>query len=200
MAADLKPLPMEVSLRLSPTRPNRRSESQNESFTRMYQGRPSIGPVKSDSAMFLAMDFSEGTSGMHDEDDEDGGGGFSAPQYDPKEPWASPRGAVRQRKSTPPRHNFLPGLTQLAQRVRQRSIYTGDFNMTRKTQYFFEHPRSKTPPSKEQAALKLAQDLSGPTFGETKRKGIRRRPTKLPQIKATPRLSHKLNLLEEAEA
>ena len=37
---------------------------------------------------------------------------------------------------------------------------------------FFEHPRSKTPPSKEQAALKLVQDLAGPAFGEQKRKGV----------------------------
>jgi len=63
---------------------------------------------------------------------------------------------------------------------------------------FFEHPRSNTPPSKDSAALKFVQDLAGPAFGEQKRQTVHRH-TKLPKIKATPRLAHKLSLLEEAE-
>eukprot|EP01052_Picozoa_sp_SAG31_P057920 SAG31_NODE_17409_length_671_cov_1.980769_1_plen_64_part_10 len=59
---------------------------------------------------------------------------------------------------------------------------------------FFEHPRSKTPPSKEKAALKFVQDLAGPRFGEQKRKSVPRR-TKLPKIEATPRLAYKLQML-----
>lgn len=91
LAADLKPLPREVSLRLSPTRPNRQERDQDQSFSRMYQGRPSMGPSKSDTAIFLSKDFSEATAGWGD--DEDGGGAL--PLYDSK-------------VGRPARHSLLP--------------------------------------------------------------------------------------------
>eukprot|EP01052_Picozoa_sp_SAG31_P057921 SAG31_NODE_17409_length_671_cov_1.980769_2_plen_168_part_00 len=128
LVANLKPIPTEVTLRLSPPRPSRRQDDQDRSFSRMYQGRPSIGPVRSDSAIFLERDFSEDTTLLFGEEDE------PMSRYDPKEPWASPRGERKSRKTTPPKHNFLPGLTQIANRVRQRSVYTGDFYMSRRTQ------------------------------------------------------------------
>ena len=130
-----------------------------------------------------------------------------------------------------------PPMATTEKRPAGAAVYTGDYNMSRKSQHWYEHPRSKTPPSKEQAALKYVQDLAGPSFGEQKRKSVKRRATKLvfpaspssspplispptsmrtvphthspllsptcgcpqPKIVATPRLAHKLALLEEAE-
>ena len=124
--------------------------------------------------------------------------------YDPTDPWSSPRGS--QRSTTPPlpRHNFCPGLSELAAKVRQRSIYTGNFKMTRTEGYFFERAAATyKAPSRAEQLVSHARSLSSMSFDEAEsrkqRMQIKPKPQRLPKLQTTPRLERKLKMLEASE-
>eukprot|EP01048_Picozoa_sp_COSAG05_P011194 COSAG05_NODE_1040_length_6068_cov_46.397219_3_plen_179_part_00 len=169
----------------------------DRSFTRMSNGRHSVEPSMSQAARLL-QSF---TGSDIDIDDDIPAANFV---YDPTDPWSSPRGPQRETTPPLPRHNFCPGLSELAAKVRQRSIYTGNFKMSRREGYYFERVQASIrTPSRVDQLVSRARSLSSLGFDEaesrTSRMQIKPKPQRLPKIQTTPRLERKLKLLESNE-
>jgi hypothetical protein len=163
----------------------------------MSGGRASVGPRQTQAAKLLAS-FNAVTGDSDDEEYDNAAAldAISKISYDKNDPWSSPRGSHRE--TTPPlaRHNFCPGITDLARKLRQRSIYTGNFKMSRQQYYFFENAVAAQPPSRVEQLVSQARSLSSLGFAEPEKKGsVRPKTPVLPKLTPTPRLARKLALL-----
>ena len=194
----------DVLLRLSPTKPSAREADVSRSFSRMSTGRTSVAEYRSEARAFLDRYTPD-----YDGDALDSGVGDVT--YDPADPWSSPRGAPRASSPQFPARNFKPGLSALAARVRQREVFCppGGYGVGKKTMlgldaeardghegFFFELPDPKATgkPDRVMEMVKVAQ-MAAPEFIPHPRRRKNLRAAKLPELKPTPRLERKLQIM-----
>lgn len=197
----------DVLLRLSPTKPSAEGARASKSFSRMSTGRTSVAAYRSEARAFLDRY-------APDSEHDPGDTGVGDVTYDPADPWSSPRGAPRPSSPQCPARNFKPGLSALAARVRQREVFCppGGYGIGKKTMlgldassegqdghegFFFEIPDPKTTgkPDRVMDLVKVAQ-MAAPEFvPHPRRKRRNLRAAKLPELKPTPRLERKLQIM-----